>query len=140
MAAGRGPGGDLRLRSSLRLRRLLPFTRSWVTTGHRQDLCPPLIAAGISLEFVSRYLCGRRRLLASRGRYFCHKRYFVPRKRFKWDESALPVCFVPIKRFIPHEIASPPWWLRGISVRCKICLQICKDSLQGQEGLKCVNH
>ena len=140
MAAGRGPGGDLRLRSSLRLRRHLPFTRSWVTTGHRQDLCPPLIAAGISLEFVSRYLCGRRRLLASRGRYFCHKRYFVPRKRFKWDESALPVCFVPIKRFIPHEIASPPWWLRGISVRCKICLQICKDSLQGQEGPKYINH
>lgn len=108
MAAGRGPGGDLRLRSSLRLRRHLPFTRSWVTTGHRQDLCPPLIAAGISLEFVSRYLCGRRRLLASRGRYFCHKRYFVPRKRFKWDESALTVCFVPIKRFIPHEIAEHP--------------------------------
>lgn len=140
MVAGRGPVGDLRWRSSLRLRRHLPFTRSWVTTGHRQDLCPPLIAAGISLEFVSRYLCGRRRLLASRGRYFCHKRYFVPRKRFKWDESALPVCFVPIKRFIPHEIASPPWWLRGISVRCKICLQICKDSLQGQEIPKHINH
>ena len=140
MVAGRGPVGDLRLRSSLRLRRHLPFTRSWVTTGHRQDLCPPLIAAGISLEFVSQYLCGMRRLLASRGRYFCHKRYFVPRKRFKWDESALPVCFVTIKRFIPHEIASPPWWLRGISVRCKICLQICKDSLQGQEKLKHINH
>ena len=60
MVAGRDPVGDLRLRSSLRLRRHLPFTRSWVTTGHRQDLCPPLIAAGISLEFVSRYLCGRR--------------------------------------------------------------------------------
>ena len=140
MVAGRGPVGDLRLRSSLRLRRHLPFTRSWVTTGHRQDLCPPLFVTGISLEFVSRYLCGRRRLLASRGRYFCHKRYFVPRKRFKWDESALPVCFVPLKRFIPHEIASPPWWLRGISVRCKICLQICKDSLQGQEGPKYINH
>ena len=140
MAAGRGPGGDLRLRSSLRLRRHLPFTRSWVTTGHRQDLCPPLFVTGISLEVVSQYLCGMRRLPAGTGRYFCHKRYFVPRKRFKWDESALYVCFVPLERFIPHEIASPPWWLRGISVRCKICLQICKDSLQGQEGPKYINH
>ena len=45
--------------------------------------------------------CGQRPL-------FCHKRYFVPRKRFKWDKSALQVCFVPIKRFIPHEIAEHP--------------------------------
>lgn len=56
------------------------------------------------------------------------------------DKSALTVCFVPIKRFILHEIAAQPWWLRCISVRCKICLQICKDSLQGQEGLKYINH
>lgn len=55
-------------------------------------------------------------------------------------KSALQVCFVPIKRFIMHEIAAQPWWLRGISVRCKICLQICKDSLQGQEELKYINH
>ena len=60
MAAGRGPVGDLRLRSSLRLRRHLPFTRSWVTTGHRQDLCPHLFVTGTSLEFVSQYLCVRR--------------------------------------------------------------------------------
>lgn len=140
MAAGRGPGGDLRWRSSLRLRRRLPFTRSWVTTGLRQDLCPLPIVTGISLEFVSRYLCGRRRLPAGRGRYFCHKRYFVPRKRFKWDESALQICFVPLKRFISHEIAAQPWLLRSISACCKICLQICKDSLQGQEELKYINH
>lgn len=79
-------------------------------------------------------------LPAGRGRYFCHKRYLVPRKRFKWDKSALLICFVLIKRFISHEIASQPWWLRGIGVRCKICLQICKDSLQGQKELKYINH
>lgn len=140
MTPVRGPGGDLRWRSSLRLRRRLPFTRSWVTTGHRRDLCPPLFVTGISLEVVSRYLCGRRRLPAGRGRYFCHKRYFVPRKRFKWDKSASQVCFVPLKRFISHEIAAQLWWLRGISACCKICLQICKDSLQGRKGLKRINH
>lgn len=55
-------------------------------------------------------------------------------------KSAFLVRFVPLKRFISYEIAAKPWWLRGISVRCKICLQICKDSLQGQKELKYINH
>ena len=47
-------------------------------------------------------------LPASRGRYFCHKRYFVPRKRFKWHKSDFLVRFVPLKRFISYEIAAQP--------------------------------
>lgn len=40
--------------------------------------------------------------------FFCHKRYFVPRKRFKWSKSASQVCFVLFERFISYEIAAQP--------------------------------
>ena len=33
---------------------------------------------------------------------------FVPQKRFKWDKSALLICFVPLERFISYEIAAQP--------------------------------
>ena len=45
-------------------------------------------------------------LPAGIGRYFCHRRYFVPRKRFRWYKSDLSVRFVPLKRFIPYGIAA----------------------------------
>lgn len=45
--AGEGPGGDIPLRSippADAVRRRLPFTESWVITGLRRDLHPPLAA------------------------------------------------------------------------------------------------
>ena len=47
-----------------------------------------------------------RRLPAGTGRYFCHKRYFVSRKRFRRNKIARLMCFVPFKRFTSYRIGT----------------------------------